>query len=138
MAGVENSHSRPRMAFVLFSAFLFLASPIHAGNHRGQRDCATLRSAVLQLVGDWSKNMLFASRDMDRDGWLDANVAHAALKEVQIAVMHFDYAYEAVPKTRDACRELAYQFGMEVGTYIVEVMATGKRPARGVQGRIAP
>ncbi|RDE08571.1 hypothetical protein DVH29_11210 [Pelagibacterium lacus] len=79
--------------------------------------------------------MLFASRDMDRDGWLDANVAHSAFKDVQIEVMHFDYAYEAVPKSRDACHELAFQFGIEVGTYIEGVMATGKRPARGVQGR---
>ena len=79
--------------------------------------------------------MLFASRDMDRDGWLDANVAHAAFKDVQIAVMYFDYAYEAVPKARDACRDLAFRFGMEVGTYIGGVMATGKRPARVVQVR---
>lgn len=79
-------------------------------------------------MGDWSKDMLFASRGMDRDGWLNANVANSAFKDVQIAVMNFDYAYEVVPKTRDACRDLAFQFGMEVGTYIQEVMATGTRP----------
>ena len=123
--------------WVLLAAFLSLAVPAHADDQQGQRDCAALRSTVLELVGDWSKHMLFASRDMDRDGWLDANVAHAAFKDVQLAVMHFDYAYEAVPKTRDACRELAFQFGMEVSTYIEEVMATGKRPARVVQGRVA-
>jgi len=123
--------------WVLLAAFLFASVPAHAGEGQEQRDCAALRSTVLQLVGDWSKSMLFASRDMDRDGWLDANVAHAAFKEVQIAAMHFDYAYEVVPKTRDACRHLTFQFGMEVGTYIEEVMATGKRPARVVQGRVA-
>lgn len=123
------------MALVLFPAFLCLADFAHADDQQGQRDCANLRSAVLELVGDWSKDMLFASRDMDRDGWLDANVAHAAFKDVQIAVMHFDYAYEAVPKTRDACRELAFQFGVDVGTYIEEIMATGTRPERGMQGR---
>lgn len=94
-----------------------------------------LFSAILQLVGDWSKDMLFANSDMDRDGWLDANVAQSAFKDVQIAVMQFDYAYEAVPKTRDACRERAFQFGMEVGSYIEEVMATGKRPETAMQGR---
>jgi hypothetical protein len=46
--------------------------------------------------------MLFASRDIDRNGWLDANVAHSAFKDVQIAVVHFDYACEAVPRTRKA------------------------------------
>src|SRR5690606_41565640 len=74
------------------------------------------------------------SRDMHRNGWLDANVAHSAFKDVQIAVMHFDYAYEVVPKTRDACHDLAFRFGMDVGTYIEELVATGTRPARGVAG----
>ena len=122
------------MAIVLFPAFVSLAAPVQADDRQGQRDCANLRSAVLQLVGDWSKKMLFASRDMDRNGWLDANVANATFKDVQLAVMHFDYAYEAVSKTREACRELAYQFGMDVDTYIEEIMATGTRPARGIAG----
>lgn len=120
------------MALVLFPAFLFPVSPIHAD--QGQLDCANMRRAVLHLVGDWSKTMLFASRDMDRNGWLDANVAHSAFKDVQIAVMHFDYAYVAVPKTRDACRELAFRFGMDVGTYIDHVLTTGSRPATGIAG----
>ncbi len=114
---------------MLFLAFLFLASAAHGDQPQGQLDCAKLRSAVLELVGDWSKTMLFASRDMSRDGWLDANVASSAFKEVQIAVMYFDYAYEGVPKTREACRALAMRFGMNVGTYIDQVMATGTRPA---------
>lgn len=111
------------MAIVLFPAFLSLTTPVDAGDAQGQRDCADLRATVLQLVGDWSKTMLFASRDMNPNGWLDANVAHSAFKDVQIAVMHFDYAYEAVPKTHDACRELAFQFGMDVAAYIEKVMA---------------
>lgn len=49
--------------------------------------------------------------------------------------MHFDDAYEVVPKNRDACRDLAFRFGIEVGTYIDEVMATGKRPETAMQGR---
>ncbi|ODT80814.1 MAG: hypothetical protein ABS76_15255 [Pelagibacterium sp. SCN 64-44] len=122
------------MAIVLFPAFLSLIVPAHADYQQGKRDCANLRATVLQLVGDWSKTMLFASRDMDRNGWLDANVANAAIKDVQIAVMHFDYAYEAVPKTRNACRELAFEFGMEVGSYVEDVMTTGTRPARGIAG----
>lgn len=124
----------PGMAFVLFPAFLSLVAPVHAVDQQGQRDCANLRAAVLQLVGDWSKTMLFASRDMDRNGWLDANVANSAFKDVQIAIMHFDFAYEVVPKTRTACRELAFRFGMEVGAYIEEVMMTGTRPTRGIAG----
>ncbi|ODT80687.1 MAG: hypothetical protein ABS76_14515 [Pelagibacterium sp. SCN 64-44] len=123
------------MAVVLFPAFQLLIVPAHADDQQGQRDCADIRSTVLQLVGDWSKEMLFASRDMDRDGWLDANVAHAAFKDVHLAVMQFDYAYEAVPKTRDSCRALGFRFGLEVSTYIEGVMATGNRPARVVQGR---
>lgn len=119
---------------MLFPAFLSLIVPVHAEDRQGQRDCANLRAAVLQLVGDWSKTMLFASRDMDRNGWLDANVAHSAFKDVQIAVMQFDYAYEVVPKTRKACHALAFRFSMDVGTYIEGVMATGTRPARGVAG----
>jgi hypothetical protein len=120
------------MAIVLLPAFLSLTTPAHANAPQGQRDCANLRAAVLQLVGDRSKTMLFASRDMDWNGWLDANVANAAFRDVQIAVMHFDYAYEAVPKTRDACRELAFRFGMDVGTYIDHVLTTGSRPAAGI------
>ena len=77
---------------MLFSAFLSLIGPAHAGDHQGQLDCANLRSTALQLVGDWSKDLLFASRDMNRNGWLDANVASSAFKDVQLAVMHFDYA----------------------------------------------
>lgn len=122
------------MAIVLFSALLSLIGPARADDPQGQRDCANLRAAVLQLVGDWSKTMLFASRDMDRNGWLDANVAHSAFKDVQIAVMYFDYAYEAVLKTRNACHELAFRFGMDVGNYIEQVMATGTRPNRGIAG----
>lgn len=119
---------------MLLPAFLSLAALVQADDRQGQRDCANLRAAVLQLVGDWSKSMLFASRDMDRNGWLDANVANAAFKDVQIAVMHFDYDYEAVPKTREACRDLALRFGMDMGTYIEQVMETGTRPARGIAG----
>lgn len=122
------------MAIVLLPAFLSMISPALADDQQGQHDCANLRAAVLQLVGDWSKTMLFASRDMDRNGWLDANVAHSAFKDVQIAVMQFDYVYEVVPKTRAACRELAFQFGLDVGTYIEEVMVTGTRPAKGITG----
>lgn len=105
------------MAIVLFPAFLSLTAHAYAEDQQGQRDCANLRAAVLQLVGDWSETMFFASRDIHRDGWLDANVANAAFKDVQIAVMQFDYAYQAVPKTREACRNLAFRFGMDVGTY---------------------
>jgi hypothetical protein len=121
------------MAIVLFPAFLSLTSPTHAEDRQGQRDCADLGAAVLQLVGDWSKTMLFASRNMHRDGWLDANVANAAFVDVQIAVMQFDYAYEVVPKSREACRNLAFRFGMD-GTYIEEVLAASIRPATGVTG----
>lgn len=124
----------PGIANVLFPAFLSLIAPTHAEDQQGQHDCANLRSAVLQLVGDRSKSMLFASRDMDRNGWLDANVAHSAFKDVQIAVMHFDYAYEAVLKTRDACHALAFQFGVDVGTYIEAILTTGTRPDRGIAG----
>jgi hypothetical protein len=124
----------PGMAIVLFPAFLSLTIPAYADAPQGQRDCANLRATVLQLVGDWSKTMLFASRDMDRNGWLDANLVSGAFKDVQIAVMHFDYAYEAVPKTRTACRNLALRFGMDMGTYIEQVMETGTRPARGIEG----
>jgi hypothetical protein len=123
------------MALVLFPAFLFPVSPIHAD--QGQLDCANMRRAILQLVGDWAREMLFASQEMGRDGWLDGNVARSAFKDVQIAVMHFDYAYEDVPKTRAACRDLAFRFGMEVGTYIEEFMATGTRPETAMQGLIA-
>lgn len=122
------------MAIVLLPAFLSLVAPVHAVDQQGQRDCANLRATVLQLVGDWSKTMLFASRDMDRNGWIDANVANAAFKDVHIAVMHFDYAYEVVPKNREACRDLALRFGMDVVTYIEQVMETGARPARGIAG----
>lgn len=124
----------PGMAIVLLPAFLSLTNPARADDPQGQRDCANLRATVLQLVGDWSKTMLFASRDMDRNGWLDANVANAAFKDVQIAVVHFDYDYETIPKTRDACRALAFRFGMEVGGYVEVVMTTGTRPARGIEG----
>ena len=117
---------------MLFPTFLCLASPAHADQSQGQLDCAKLRSAVLQLVADWSKTMLFASRNMSRDGWLDANVASSAFKDVQIAVMYFDYAYEDVPKTRQTCRALAMQFGVNVRAYIDEVMATDTRPAEGI------
>lgn len=119
---------------MLFSALLCSIAPVDADDQQGQRDCANLRVAVLQTVGDWSKNMLFASRDMDRNGWLDANVAHSAFKEVQLAVLQFDYAYEDVPKTRDACRDLACRFSTDVGTYIEEVMATGTRPNKRLAG----
>jgi hypothetical protein len=122
------------MAIVLLPAFLCLVAPVHAVDQQGQRDCANLRATVLQLIGDWSKTMLFAGRDMDRNGWLDANVANAAFKDVQIAVMHFDYAYEAMPKIREACRDLAFRFGMEVGSYIEEIMTIGTRPATGIAG----
>lgn len=108
---------------MLFPAFLSLIAPAYADDQQGQHDCAKLRSAVLQVVGDWATDMLFASRDMDRNGWFDPNIAQAAFKDVQIAVMCFDHAYEAVPKTRTACRALAMQFGVEVGSYIEEVMA---------------
>ncbi|WP_108459683.1 hypothetical protein [Devosia naphthalenivorans] len=123
------------MAVMLFLAFLSLIAPAHADWQQGQRDCASLRIVVLQLVGDWSKELLFASRDMNANGWLDVNVANTAFKDVQIAVMHFDHAYEDVPKNRDACRELAMQFGMTVGTYIEWVMGTGMRSERGAAGR---
>jgi len=134
MAGGVSRSGWP-IVVVLFPALLSLAGPVHAGDQQGQRDCANLRAAVLQLVGDWSKNMLFASRDMDLDRWLDANVAHSAFKDVQMAVMQFDYAYEAAPKSRDACYELAFRFGTDIRTYVKQVMVIGTRPARGVAGR---
>lgn len=123
------------MALMLFLAFLSLIGPARADDQEGQRDCAKLRSAVLQLVGDWSRELLFAGRDMSTDGWLEANVANAAFKDVQFAVMYFDHAYEDVPRTREACRAQTMQFGMDVGSSIEQVMATSTRPARGMAGR---
>ena len=119
---------------MLFPAFLSLLGPAHADDRQEQLDCANLRIAVLQLVGDWSKELLFASRDMNRDGWVDANVTNSAFKDVQLAVMYFDDDYDVVPKTRQACRALATQFGMNAGTYIEQVMATRIRPAKGMAG----
>jgi DNA-binding MarR family transcriptional regulator len=87
------------MAVMLFPAFLSLFVPVHADDQQDQRGCANLRITVLQLVGDWSKELLFAGRDMSSVGWLDANEANSAFKDVQLAVMCFDHAYEAVPKT---------------------------------------
>ena len=113
---------------MLIPASLCLAEAAYAQDQQSRRDCANYRATVLQLVGDWSKDMLFASQDMDRNGWLDSNVARSAFKDVQLAVMYFDHAYEVVPKTREACRELTFQFGLEVGTYIEQVMETGTRP----------
>lgn len=92
------------MAVMLFPAFLSLFVPVHADDQQDQRGCANLRITVLQLVGDWSKELLFAGRDMSSVGWLDANEANSAFKDVQLAVMCFDHAYEAVPKTRDVIR----------------------------------
>lgn len=123
------------MALMLFLAFLSLIGPARADDQEGQRDCANLRSAVLQLVGDWSKELLFTGRDMSTDGWLDANMTNAVFKDVQLAVMYFEHAYEEVPRTREACRALTMQFGMTVGTYIEQVTATGTRPERGIAGR---
>jgi len=120
---------------MLMPVLLGWANPAVAVDPQGQLDCANFRSAVLQLVGDWSKEMLFASRDMSAEGWLDANVAHAAFKDVQLAVMYFDHDYEAVPKNRQACRELTFQFGMEVGTYIEQIMTAGTRPKNGLAGQ---
>lgn len=120
---------------MLFSAFLPLIGPVCADEQKGQGDCANLRSAVLQLFGDWSKELLSAGRDMSTDAWLDASMTNAVFKDVQLAVMYFDYAYEGVPKTREACRALTMQFGMDVGTYMEQVMTTGTRPERGIAGR---
>ncbi|WP_156167905.1 hypothetical protein [Devosia epidermidihirudinis] len=117
---------------MLFPAWLSLIGSSQADDLQGQRDCANLRIAVLQLVGDWSKELFLASRHMSRDGWLDANVANSAFKDVQLAVMYFDYAYEALPKTRKACRTLAMKFGTNVGGYIDRVRATGTRSAEGI------
>ncbi len=72
------------MAIVLFPAFLSLTAHAHAEDQQGQRDCANLRAAVLQLVGGWSETMFFASRDMHRNGWLDANVANSTFKDVPV------------------------------------------------------
>ena len=119
---------------MLLLAFLSAAQAAHARTDQGQLDCANMRRAVLHLVGDWAREMLFASREMDRDGWLDGNVARSAFKEVQIAVMRFDQAYEDVPKTRGACRKLMFDFGVEVGTYVEAVLSTGTRPAKGTAG----
>ena len=122
----------PAMAAMLLPMLLCWASPAVAVDPQGQLDCAKLRSTVLQLVGDWSKEMLLSSRDMSTNGWLDANVANAAFKDVQLAVMYFDHDYEVVPKNRQACRELTFQFGMGVGTYIEQIMTTGIRPENGL------
>lgn len=124
----------PGVALMLLLAFLSAANPAHARSDQGQLDCANMRRAVLHLVGDWAREMLFASQEMSSDGWLDGNVARSAFKDVQIAVMHFNYAYEDGPKTREACRDLAFRFGKDVGTYIEEVVVTGTRPHRGVAG----
>jgi hypothetical protein len=58
-----------------------------------------------------------------------------AFKDVQLAVMYFDHAYEDVPQNRQACRELTFQFGMEVGTYIEQIMNTGTRPENSWAGQ---
>lgn len=124
----------PRVAIALLSPLLFSIAPAHAQSRQGQLDCVELRQAVLLWVGDRSKEMLFASQEMHRDGWLDGNIARSAFKDVQIAVMHFDYAYERVVRTREACWDLTYRFGMDVGTYTNEIMTTGKRPENGIAG----
>ena len=124
----------PGVALMLLPALLSGANPALARSEQGQLDCANMRREVLHLVGDWAREMLFASHEMSSEGWIDGNVARSAFKDVQIAVMRLDHAYEDVSKTREACRQQMFDFGLQVGTYIEEVMVTGTRPAKGIAG----
>jgi hypothetical protein len=96
------------------------------------RQCATLRSEVLWHVGDRARELLFASQDMDRNGWLNPGVANDGFKAVQLAVMHFDFAYEDVAmgdkaNTED-CDRLTGQFRQVVDSYLNTVLLSGKIP----------
>lgn len=96
------------------------------------RQCAALRSEVLGHVGDRARELLFASRDMDRNGWLNPGVANDGFKAVQLAVMHFDFAYEAVAMGGkayiEACDRLTGQFWQVVDCYVNTVLLSGEIP----------
>ncbi len=47
---------------MLFPAFLSLIGPVHATGQQGQRDCANLRVAVLQLVSTYIEDASFPDK----------------------------------------------------------------------------
>jgi hypothetical protein len=112
----------------------FFVSPANANPDLGlaSQQCASLRAIVLHHVGDRAKEMLFASSDMNRNGLLNPGVANEGFKAIQLAVMHFDFAYEEVAMggkaNAEAFYRLALQFGQSVDGYIDDVLVSGELP----------
>jgi hypothetical protein len=96
------------------------------------RQCAALRSAVLWHAGDRARGLLFASRDIDRTGWLKAGVVNNSFQAVQLAVRHFDFDYEAIAMggnaNTEACDRLTGQFWQVVDGYFHTALVTGEIP----------
>lgn len=117
---------------MLLSALFTFPASANSELALASRQCASSRSTVLLHVGDRAKELLFASRDMDRNGWLNPGVANDGFKTVQLAVMHFDFAYEAVAMgsraNAEACHRLALQFGQNVDSYVDDVLVSGEIP----------
>ena len=114
---------------MLLPAFSITASA-NSDLEIASRQCAALRSEVLWHVGDRARELLFASRDMDRNGWLKPGAANDGFKAVQLAVMHFDFAYEVVAMgskaNKEACDRLTGQFRQVVDSYVNTVLLSGK------------
>lgn len=117
---------------MLLSAFFTFPASANSALALASRQCAALRSTVLLHVGDRAKELLFASSDMDRNGWLNPGVANDGFKAIQIAVMHFDFAYEAITiggrANAEACYHLTLQFGQNVDGYVDAVLVSGEIP----------
>lgn len=122
----------PGVAVGLLSALSTFPMLANSDIALASRQCAALRSTVLQHVGDRAKDLLFASTDMDRDGWLNPGIANDGFKAIQLGVMHFDYAYEAVAMggraDTEECNRLAQQFGLSIDTYVDAVLISGELP----------
>lgn len=117
---------------MLLPAFFTFPASANSSLGLASRQCAAVRSTALLHAGDRAKELLFASRDMDRNGWLNPGVANDGFKAVQLAVMHFDFAYEAVAMggkaNAEACYRLALQFGQNVDSYVDAVLVGGEIP----------
>ena len=122
----------PEVAVGLLSALSAFPALANSDTVLASRKCAALRSTVLQHVSDSAKDLLFASSDMDRDGWLNPRIANDGFKAIQLGVMHFDFAYEAVAMggraDAEMCYRLALQFGQSIDTYVEAVLISGELP----------
>ena len=126
---------------MLLSVILLTASlavsvpPVQAKGWLNERamdvECGRIRNDIQLLIGDWTKELWFASTDNSPNGWVGPFTVDSTFKDMQEHTAHFDWALQRIPVGApdrvERCKAIGREYATLAGDIIAHVLLTSER-----------